>query len=428
MAEELVDWASDSFGDTEPITVTLEGEGTVDFQTAFGEYSEARGRGRRRRQKRRMERIKRRQERRALRRQGRMTAMRERQAIRAERKAAKVARKQIGEEEEPVEEMPESAAERPISDEYVAEETYAPPADDSSGEYDSAAEEEAVYDEYGPSDEGAEYTGDYGVDGKRSPSENDAKWDDFYAAEGLAKVNPKVVEITRRLEKNKELAKNIEGRIFGLNERAAKKGAPLGNSGQALMAELNARLEKVRGRIALLEQKLAKYTAANADLSSAEGVNMDDIARKRAELRAAKKAAREERRAFIRGKRKARIAELFAQKKGTMPARQAMQEARAQARMENPFKVTQVEGGLEAQFSPQRIEVPAQDGTASSFNGTGLIGLDAYEDYDAPPVRNVELDFSNATGKMKIDWKSIAIGVGITVIGLVVYNRFIKKR
>jgi hypothetical protein len=198
----------------------------------------------------------------------------------------------------------------------------------------------------------------------------------------------------------------------------------------ATIKGLNNKLARVREQIAKLETKLAGYTSFEGEFSEADGTSWNENARKRAEVRAAKRLARQERRQFIRSNRQARIKELIEQKKGTMPYWKARMEARKQARAENPFKVTQVEAGLNAEFSPNKIEVPAQDtatSTASSFDGTGLIGLDSYRDYDAPPVRNVELNFSNASGSRKIDWKSIAIGVGVTVLGIVVYNKFIKK-
>jgi hypothetical protein len=225
------------------------------------------------------------------------------------------------------------------------------------------------------------------------------------------------------------LAKRIEARIFKINERVSAIGKPIGRVDSNVLQSLNAQLGRVRSKIAELESKLAGYSRFIGEYSEASGGQWRENARRRAEVRQAKRSARKERQSFIKAKRKARVQELMAEMvaKG-VPRKEARMKAREQAKQENPFNVTQVDGQLNAEFSPNKIEVPASDVASSSFNGTGLIGLDDYNDFDAPPVRNVELDFSNASGSMKGNWKWIAIGVVVAVGGIYAYNKFIKKR
>jgi hypothetical protein len=153
-----------------------------------------------------------------------------------------------------------------------------------------------------------------------------------------------------------------------------------------------------------------------------------DKIRQRAEVRQAKRAARSERKKVIRGSlkssRQARVQELFAELSKTMPRAEAMREARKRAIADITWKSTAVATDLNPTITPNRIEVPA---VSSPFSGTGLIGVDSYNDFDAPSPRNLELSFSNVDGGRKIDWKSIAIGVGVSILGIYIYKRFIKK-
>jgi len=441
MAKDIVQWANDSMGETEPITITLDGDGStsVDFESAFGEFSEARGRGRARRQRRRLERIKRRQERRSLRRQGRMTAMQERQAIKSARKKAREERQ--GEDEE----MPSEASnEMPMSDsgegsnsEPTAESSYNAPVPSYSDENQQI--DESVDSESGQSDEDSGFTGDYGFDGVRGMSELDGEYDNFYAsAEGQAAIKPAVTEIARRIEKNKEWISRMQSNLDKVNARVG--GGQPNPRQQERIALLTSRIAERKQKLAMLEEKLGAYSRmdgdfdnADGDYDNADGTNPrleERIAkiRQRAEVRAAKRAARAERKQVIKGnlkgKRQARVQELFAELSKTMPRAEAMREARKRAMADITWKSTAVETDLNATMSPNRIEVPAQ---SSSFSGTGLIGVDDYNDFDAPSPRNLEVSFSNASGSGKIDWKNIAIGVGVAVIGIYVYRRFIKK-
>jgi len=446
--EDIINWQNNQYGSTEPIKVTLDGDGdtSVGFEQAFGEFSEARGRRREkrraRRQERKLKRITRRQERKNLRQQMRSDRKARASEQRSLRRENRRAMRQGGDEEGsddlenqdspndtstgvPMDEStPMPSDEGSGYSEPSQEPTEAPMGYEDSGN-DSGAEEEAVNEEVGESDSESGFTGDYGFDGQRQASELDNYWDNFYSsAEGEAKIHPRVKELSRRIEKNKELAKRIEARMFKISAR--------GGSGRVdanILRSLDGQLGRVRNLIAELETKLAGYSKFIGDYSDASGEQREENARRRAEVRQAKRSARKERQGFIKAKRKARVQELMAEMvaKG-VPLKEARIKAREQAKMENPFKVTQVDGKLNAEFSPEKIVVPPASESVSSFNGTGLIGLDDYNDFDAPPVRNVELDFSNASGSMKGNWKWIAIGVVVAVGGIYAYNKFIKKR
>jgi hypothetical protein len=438
--EDIINWQNNQYGATEPIQVTLDGDGdtSVGFEQAFGEFSEARGRRRERRrarrQERKLKRISRRQERRKARVQARIDRKQMRADARANRKGGgdEEGSDDTGNQDAPTDTssgVPSDApVETPSAELSDAPASSEAPSDSEDSGNDTSGEEEAVDNETGDSDTESGFTGDYGFDGERQPSALDVYWDNFYSlAEGEAKIHPRVKDLSRRIEKNKELAKRIEARIYNINQRTSKTGK-VGRVDANILQSLDSQLGRVRSLISELESKLAGYSRFVGEWSMAEGGQWKENARKRAEVRQAKRSARKERQAFIKAKRKARVQELMGQMvaKG-VPRKEARMKAREQARQENPYNVTQVDGKLNAEFSPNKIEVPASD-TSSSFNGTGLIGLDAYNDIDAPPVRNIELEFSNASGDMKSNWKWIAIGVVVAVGGIYAYNKFIKKR
>lgn len=440
--KDIVNWADNSSGVTEPITITLDGEGStsVDFEQAFGDFSEAKGRRRERRRARRQERKLKRIARRQERKNARVEARLQRKQRIADARAIRRGGDEEGGEEAGSDEAPidsssgvprEELAPMPSSDTGYSEPTYSEPSEPSyndNGYSDTAEEEQAVEDETGLSDYESGFTGDYGFDGQRQPSELDEYWDNFYSsAEGTERINPQVKELSRRIEKNKELAKQVEQRIMKINARVDASGKPIGNVDRNVLRSLNSQLERVRTRIAELETKLAGYSRFIGDYSDASGEQREENARRRAEVRQAKRLARKERQAYIKEKRKTRVKELMGDFLAQgMTRQEARMKARQQARAENPY-ATEVASTLNASISPNKIDVPPSEVT-SGFNGTGLIGLDDYNDFDAPPVRNVELDFSNASGKMKGNWKWIAIGVVVAVGGIYAYNKFIKKR
>ena len=98
--------------------------------------------------------------------------------------------------------------------------------------------------------------------------------------------------------------------------------------------------------------------------------------------------------------------------------------------MKKQGKTQQVYGGdttpvdieLNPTIEPQRIEVPEDN--SSNANGTGLVGLDQANDFDAPPTRVIEIT-SNATGMgsgVKVNWAAIGLGVAIATFAIAVWG------
>lgn len=78
---------------------------------------------------------------------------------------------------------------------------------------------------------------------------------------------------------------------------------------------------------------------------------------------------------------------------------------RNRKRLHKP-QVTPVQRGLNPRISPNKIVIPAK----SAF--TGLNGLDLQDDFDAPPVREVMLG-ADGSSTSKISWTSVAIGLAV---------------
>jgi hypothetical protein len=433
---------------------------SVSFEEAFGEYSEARGRGRARRKKRRLERIRNRQEVRKARREGRRERMRERQGRRTERmqlrqerktqrKQARVERRALGQEEEPTEEdlgQPEQGGAQgsgsgdsgysdprtmQSQDQEVSAPTYSEEGDtqgdstgNGEGEYDTTQEgdinygneEDADVDaETGDSDIESGYTGDIGFDGVQQISPEDAKWDEYFSsAEGEKSINPKVTYLAQQIEKTKEAIKM-------LNDKAdALKGKP-GLGTASSLRNISGRITRLKIQLDEQEKLLASYTTivkSKSNIrSNADGDDYSEArgrrgkAAKRAEVRAAKRKARKERKAFRKANRKAKRL----QRKENRMARKGR-------------SATVVEMELDPQFSEQRIEVPAEESNYE-FAGTGLIGIDDANDYDSPEARKFDLKFSGADGSGSAkggNLGKIAIGVGLGVLAVYLYNKYKK--
>jgi len=82
--------------------------------------------------------------------------------------------------------------------------------------------------------------------------------------------------------------------------------------------------------------------------------------------------------------------------------------------------VVPVAADLKPSFSPNRIVVPGE--MKSSYSGTGLNGLDLQNDFDAPDVREV---FLGADGsKSGISWGSVLVGVGVGVAAVWAINKY----
>jgi hypothetical protein len=196
-----------------------------------------------------------------------------------------------------------------------------------------------------------------------------------------ARIHPKVKDIAKRIERNKERLTQLEMRM---------------QSTQSLTERQNVSNEitKRRARLKELEGMLEGYSNARGRSKHA--------ANRRREIRQARKVARKERR---------------------IEKREARKGNREQEGVE-----TEVESKLNPQFSKERIEIPASE-EGSGFNGgTGFIGVDDKNDFDAPAVRKFDVKFSSADGmpssKPKINLKALAIGVGVGLVAIYVLDKY----
>ena len=97
----------------------------------------------------------------------------------------------------------------------------------------------------------------------------------------------------------------------------------------------------------------------------------------------------------------------------------ALNRARRKAAGQAPITVTPVQRDLKARFSNERIVVPSSE-AMSNFTETGITALDDSADYDAPDTREFYINASGFT--QGIDLGSIAVGILITV-GFVALNK-----
>jgi hypothetical protein len=428
------------------------------FEEAFGEYSEVRGKGRNRRQARRLDRKKKRQERRMTRISNRGERKRARQAIRGEQQEARQSRKDIrtsrrmarkdmrqGPEVEMDEQMMmetdngytyDQGAPQDTQNGYAPEDTgngYAP--EDSGyepqgggyepqgggyepqgggyepqgggyepqgggyepqgggGEYMPEEEEWGGTPPYNQEEEGG-YGDEEPVDSPSGAYQEDND-DEYGAGEGTGdggwgfdgimgaedrfsemqdaktiKISPKVAELTRKIEWNKELITRLR----------VKKAQIEGSNGNP--NDVNKQIAIRKQRILDLQTQLQQYADFQGEYSCADGEE-------------ATRPMRMKRRREIQAGRNMAISQ-----------RRNMRKVKD--------KNTPVARGLNPEFEPQRIVIPAR--TSSVTGQTGLNGLDLMDDYDAPDVRTVELS-SSAEGdkKKKINWVGIGIGAAVAV-------------
>ena len=384
------------------------------FTEAFGEYSEARGRGRARRQKRRMERITNRKTRRKARqdmrldkKRSRVQARTERRQMRADsreqRRDQKAAGKR-GRERADLEQEREFAPDETTEGSYEQDAGYAPQggyddggyapqgggyAEDQGdyapqgGGYDDGgyAEDQGGYEEEGGyAEDGGYEEGGYEDEGGYEESEgfdDDEDNDGFDGVMGTdnemidvpfsPQVSQNVADAAKRIEWNLELASRLKDKA---------KTNP--------SAKINDAIAKCQNRVKELESSMDGYCNFEGDFTSdAEGkieyqvrgrrkqFNNQEKRKRRSEVRAARIAARKERNAIRR-------------KSGLTP----------------------VQGILNPQMSQNIIVIPAKE---LGSNATGIIGLDNAMDYDANAIE-VKLGADGATTS-KIPFKAIAIGL-----------------
>lgn len=435
-----INWSSNNDGDTLPIRITLEGDDdtVMEFEQAFGEFSEARGRRRRRREKRKAARQLRKTTRREARMKHREARREKRLQHREARRSQRLSRRNggdaVSDEMESDAPMPNGGGDSGGGTQNIVTDTsldqpHTAPSDSGEGDYggggsyndeggsdnsesnsydgdspdqeipDANDEDSEVDDETGQSDEDSGFTGYYGADGEPTPSAEDTEWDEYYAANAVDAENPRVLNFARRIEQHKQYIAEANARLSKIKNRIGNK--PIDRKDAETINYLNHRISKLQLRLEWLEEKLGKYGRIDGDFSEASGKRKGIGARKRAAIRAAKKQARAERKAYRKSKRAGKHA----------------------TRSETPVSAT-----LEPKFDDQKIEVDAEE--SSNANGIGLIGVQNANDFDAPPVRTVELHFSNAssstvTGK-GINIKNVLIGLGIAGVGIWAYKKYAK--
>lgn len=113
--------------------------------------------------------------------------------------------------------------------------------------------------------------------------------------------------------------------------------------------------------------------------------------------------------------------ELIAQRKRVVQV--AMNKARRKSSGQAPVNLTAVPGKLNPRFSKNRIVVNSSE-TMSSATGTGIDALDDINDYDAPEIREFFIPADGGFTK-GIDLGSIALGALLTV-GFIYLNKQYK--
>ena len=325
-----------TLGNATPMTATS-------FEEAFGDYSEARGRGRARRQKRRMERINNRRERRKARQEGRLEKKRNRVSARAERRQmrsdSRENRRNQKSEGKRNRERADLEQEREMNPEDSQDDSQGGGSDDGGGNYapqggyDDAPqgggydEPQGGYDEGGSDDGGyaqeeggydeqsEEFDGDYEDFDGDDTDDFDGDYDDFdgddlNVADGFdgelydfdgnsemidAKTSPQVnqdiMDAAKRIEWNLELASRLKEK---------------GNSPKVADA-----ICKCEDRVAELESSIDGYCNFEGDFTSdaegknyfkkfkgAKGLPMEERRKRWKEMVAAKMKARKERNAI----------------------------------------------------------------------------------------------------------------------------------
>lgn len=386
------------------------------FDDAFGDYSNAGGRERRK--KRKLERIEARKEVRAARigarsetkaarqeaRQGRKLARKQRRttiagerlakrqqrvSARAQRRGTKVGarlerrglrttlrgRRRAMRQDEPEVEMDDQTA----TENGVAEpqDSYQEPQqqyqeDDSQDGYVGGYTEEPTDEGY-EEEEGGYEEQDYEDEGVAEGTDADLEGGDETGFDGTgsgSNLNPALLSIANKIEWNDELIDRLWDKV----DEHYRLGRDVSN------------IEKV---IDAREERISQLEGELDDWANADGIIPKDAdLRKRQVVQARAIASR-----------------------NRINATRPKQSRRSYGGSETP-----VESELNPEFGRNRIVVPAEE----MGSATGLNGLDLIDDYDAPDTRTFELK-SNASGitKKPINWGNVMFG--IVLGGVVIY-------
>ena len=444
---------------SQPMTVRT----TASFEEAFGEFSEARGRGRARRKARKLSKISNKQEVKQARKGGRQEAriarrttrkgsrqaLRDSQQasrserrgnIRAERQEAREAkqsrkdtnargeqeRENYAQEQEQYREglqPQDGGSENPPSDNEMTDGGGAPsptpmppvPVNDS-GTY--SEDEDWNTPPQGYDDEGS--SEDESEDGYSDEDYGNEDEGDYNNADGDVAVSPRLVQHLADIEEEKRQVSELMKRRAMMQ----KIGSPI----TGIDMQIERRMKKVQAMYA----KIADYSNADGDKSKAQ-------------------------------KRKAEVRRAMGKVKGSKMGRKVAGSKVGKAVGKNVRKIkrglecahggseTPVEAELNPQFSPNKIVVPAkmkssfegetgyddimdslddfdydtmtENGRPVVFDNNAVVSQPSYMGDDYPTPRVYELK-SNASGENKVVWKSIAIGVGIGVLALYLAKRY----
>ena len=440
--------------------IRLQGEGDVSFEQAFGEFSEFRGKGRKRRakrrQSRRMDRINARAERKRARRKMRTEASEDRASRRMSRKASRLEKRGMGKESEeestdsneaesdaPEGESSESSSSSETGSSENTTQQSEPRTNTSEGYsgggqyYNEGAEEESEEDGEEGAEEESEDSEDSGFDGFKvtdvkmcgfdASKDNFEEFfsldgDDFFNLQGNngediefnqaefangaedyyssadgspAAINPSLQKASDKLEWNREFVSRLKKKC---------KCVPMTKQQQAETIALIKSLQKKQAELLSTIQEYSNFSSrkfgrknSNAEISKA---------RKRSLLKRFRST----------GEGKLRMSPEEALKRSVMRRRKMSKN------MDIPVAET-----LGASFSKNRIDVPAED---SSFNGTGLNGLDNVADYDAPDTRVYDIEFSGVAGEPSSALKkAVPVILGVLVAGILIYaiSKYKKK-
>jgi hypothetical protein len=333
---------------------------------------------------------------------------------RTNRRASVLNRRNMGQEFEPeVEEIDENEI---VDEGGYTEEEYVPQGggvlggeeyedDGLGGSYEESFNENfgsEQYDqnEYGDDgyDFGDEYDSyqndepefDYNFEGN-TDSQTDNELVDDEQADQIIKIPEAITVLADKIEWNNELYSRLDG----------EKKAILSKNPNANVKVYDETIEKTKNRVGELENLLNgwadckyNYTSNNQfedfpnldiDFSSADGKN---------KLAKVKKG---------RNKR--------------------VKKARANARKKRE-KITTVKTTLNPIIESNRIVVPPTSNFDGIPKGTGIIGLDNDNDFDAPNNLEFELT-SNASGLfVKDNTNAILIGVGVALLGIWAINKY----
>jgi hypothetical protein len=427
---------------------------SVSFEDAFGEFSEARGRGRARRKKRKLERISNRKEVRSARQQARADLQQERIA---RRKAAQQARQEkrtsAGETRQQRrtgrvlarQERKNLRTQGQIDREAMLQEAELAAQEQ---DLDTSVEQDMGYTPeetggYAPEETGGyvpEETGGYFPEetGGYAPEETGVYAPETgFGTEDFGTYNPTYTNSETPYEYgNEEIIPDAVGSEGTYSEEGDYIG---GGDYLGELSDVEMPFDGVMGA----EDRFSEFTDSNIDPKIQDTVNklvwnQELISRLEAKRNSlggdkkqliSKKIIERKKRANelqsqldgycnvegeysgadgqkIAGKRRADIAR----------ARGIAMRSRLRKRVNQPL-TTPVESELNPRISPNKIVIPGQ----SSF--TGLNGLDLENDFDAPRVREIMLGVDGSKGST-ISWTSVAIGLAVGVASIWAIKKF----